>query len=89
MTANIEKLTKDLLNNLQISYVKNLWDGSRVTSYARYNYIFNEYLRFFSIIINRSEHYSDLLRQYLRININYEPEELFQLFLIRETMINL
>jgi len=85
MTASIEKLTKDLLNKLQIFPKEmSLWDGSRVTSWTRYDYYYDIFFTFFLYIFNRSEHYSDLLRQHLHKNINYNPEELFQLFLINQ-----
>jgi hypothetical protein len=84
MTASIEKLTIALLNKQQIYPEVTLWDGSRVTSWVRYNYYYNIYFTFFRNIFNRSEHYSTLLRQHLHKNINYEPENLFQIFLIKE-----
>jgi hypothetical protein len=73
MTASIEKPTKALSNKLQIYPEEmTLWDGSSVTSWARYNYYYNIFFTFFLYIFNKSEHYHDLLRKHLLKNINYD-----------------
>jgi hypothetical protein len=83
MTYSIEKITKALLNKLHIfPNEMKLWDGSQVTSWALYNYYYKIFFSFYVYIFNKSDHYYELLVRHLHNNINYDPEELFQTFLI-------
>ena len=84
MASSIEKITKALLNKLHIfPNEMELWDGSQVTSWAQYNYYYKIYFSFYLYIFNKSDNYYELLLQHLRNNINCDPEELFQTFIIK------